>query len=231
MVGKIIKCSDYREISSKAYDILNNDILESLRTKGYYTVALPGGRSPQGLFVLLKSAEIPWQRIKLYFTDERCISPTSTESNYNLVYRLLLRYINIPEKNIFRIKGESDPEKAARNYDLILKETLDYPGFDLLILGLGHDCHIASLFPHSASLKENTRLALPVFNTPIAPRVTITPPVIKASKKVVLFVSGAEKEDAFKKLISTKTTIEDCPGKLAYNHPNSTILYEFLTAI
>ena len=231
MVGKIIECSDYRHLSSKAHEILNSDILETLKTKGYFTVALPGGRSPQGLFDLLKDAEIPWQRIKLYFTDERCLSPASNESNYNLIHRLLLRYINIPEKNIFRIKGEDGPEKAARDYDLILKDTLDYPGFDLLILGLGHDCHIASLFPYSSLLKGKTGLVLPVFNAPVAPRVTITSTVIKSSKRVVLLVSGAEKKEAFKKLIDTKTSVEDCPGKLAYNHPNSIILYEFQTDI
>ncbi len=231
MVGKIIECSDYRHLSSKAYEILNNAVLESLRTKGAFTVALPGGRSPQGLFDLLKDAEMPWQKIKLYFTDERCLSPESIESNYNLIHRLLLRYINIPEKNIFRIKGEAGPEKAAREYELILKDTLDYHGFDLLLLGLGHDCHIASLFPYSSLLKEKTGLASPVFNAPVAPRVTITSTVIKSSKKVVLLVSGAEKEKAFKKLIDTKTTIEDCPGKLAYHHPNSIILYELRSSV
>lgn len=230
-MGKVIECSDYKHLSLSAFEILNKGILEGLKIKDFYTIALPGGRSPRGLFDLLKDAEIPWHRIKLYFTDERCLSPASTESNYNLVHRLLLRYINIPVKNIFRIKGEAVPEEAARDYDLILKDTLDYPGFDLLILGLGNDCHIASLFPHSASLKEKTRLALPVFNTPVAPRVTITPPVIKASRKVVLLVPGREKEKAFKKLIDAKTTTADCPGKLAYHHPNSIILYEFQTAI
>jgi len=230
-VGNLIECKDYDQLSLKACNILVEEVHKTLKRKELFCIAVPGGRSPRGLYRLMKDALLPWQRIRLFFTDERCLPPDSPESNYNLLKRLLLDHIPLPPENIYRIHGELPPEDAAADYERTLRDVLPGRGFDLLVLGLGRDCHIASLFPNSGALREEKRLAVAVYNTPVAPRVTITPPLIKGSERVMLLISGQEKKTAFKRLVHSSVSVAECPGKLASDHKNSVILYDRISSV
>ncbi|MDH7605823.1 MAG: 6-phosphogluconolactonase, partial [Melioribacter sp.] len=136
----------FDEINSAAENAVNfiNSKLKELPTNHFYSIALSGGTTPKKLFSIVSekySDKIDWSRIHLFWGDERCVPPDNEESNYRMTYEHLLKHINIPEKNIFRIYGESEPEIEAKRYSEILKQNLTIvngiPSFDLIILGLG----------------------------------------------------------------------------------------------
>ncbi|MFI5144894.1 MAG: 6-phosphogluconolactonase, partial [Ignavibacteria bacterium] len=125
---------------------------------------LSGGSTPRNLYMILGSERfrehINWDKVYIFWGDERCVPPDSEESNYKMAYDSLLSHIEIPQKNIFRIKGELSPQEAAKEYENRLKEFFpnnNLPSFDIILLGLGEDGHTASLFPGSDALKENEK--------------------------------------------------------------------------
>ncbi len=225
VVGKVIRCGSYDELSDTTFDLVEASITTTLKEKETFCMAIPGGRSPRGLFSRMADATLSWEKIHIFFTDERMVPPESTDSNYALASSLLLDRISIPGGNVHRIRGELKAEEAASEYDVLLRKVLPDGVFDLILLGLGSDCHIASLFPLSETLKETQRWAVAVRNTPIADRVTITVPVIMRAKKVILIVSGCEKEVALKKLLNEDTEAKECPGRIVLRHPDATIVY------
>lgn len=177
-------------------------------------MALSGGTTPRGLYNLLADpgapyrAAVPWDRTQVFFGDERQVPPDHPESNYRMANEALLQRVPIPEEHVHRIRGENpDPDRAAEEYEEIQRDAFDcgpdgVPRFDLALLGLGPDGHVASLFPGSAALKETHRLAVAV--TPAAParaRVTLTFPVFNAAACVLFLVSGPQKADALKRVL------------------------------
>jgi 6-phosphogluconolactonase len=140
--------------------------------------------------------KVEWPNVALFWGDERCVHPKDVESNYGLVRETLLKNVPVPEENIHRIRGELDPDVAAREYEKDISAHFSsvegLPVFDLVILGIGPDGHTASLFPGSGALSESTRLAAPVFalNTW---RVTLTLPIINSASSVLFLVTGQSK--------------------------------------
>ncbi len=117
-------------------------------------IALSGGSTPALLFRLWAEEfndQTPWERIRLFWVDERCVAPTDKESNYGMTYQNLISSINIPKENIIRIKGENTPEEEARRYEAevrkIVAEEGGCPIFDIVMLGAGDDGHTSSIFP------------------------------------------------------------------------------------
>ncbi|HEY9076587.1 MAG TPA: 6-phosphogluconolactonase [Anaerolineaceae bacterium] len=170
-----------------------------------FRVALSGGSTPQRLFTILAAPPhqqaIPWEFAELFWGDERCVPPDHPESNYFQAYTTLLRSVPIPQSNIYRIKGELPPEKAAQDYaDLLARLAppgLAYPIFDLVLLGMGADGHTASLFPGSDP--QITQPVIPVtahYQDRPANRVTLTPPVINAARNILVLVTGESKAQA-----------------------------------
>ncbi|WP_338038968.1 6-phosphogluconolactonase [Maribacter litopenaei] len=122
-------------------------------------IALLGGSTPKIVFDELATSfkdEIDWEKVHFYWGDERCVPPTDDESNYKMTVVHLLSKIDIPQRNIHRVKGEEDPEKEAKSYASLLEKKLPMvegvPQFDLVILGMGDDGHTASIFPHEIHL-------------------------------------------------------------------------------
>lgn len=163
-----------------------------------FFVALAGGNTPRALYrALAARSDIDWTGVHVFFGDERCVPPTHVDSNYRMAQETLLRQVPIPLLQIHRLRGELAPEDAARVY----ADELEYvpranrwPCFDLVLLGLGDDGHIASLFPDTAALerKDATVVANAVPRLG-AQRLTLTLPVINNARAVWLLVSGAAK--------------------------------------
>jgi 6-phosphogluconolactonase len=175
----------------------------ALGERNEFRIALSGGNTPRPVYARLAVAanDLPWDLVRFTFGDERCVPPEDPESNFRMARETLLAPARVPEKSILRMRGEIDPQIAAREYqdqlDRIATEG-DEPIYrhDLILLGLGDDGHTASLFPGTAALDETIRLVManfvPKFNTW---RLTFTFPLINAARHI-LFLVGASKNPA-----------------------------------
>jgi 6-phosphogluconolactonase len=146
------------------------------------------------------SQKIPWRRVQLYWSDERCVPPDDLASNYGMARDALLKHAPIAVANVHRVHGEEAPERAALAYEKELRALAalerphsELPVFDLVLLGLGGDGHTASLFPRSDALAVEERFAVATEAPDGSPRVTVTYPVINAARRVWFLVSGAQK--------------------------------------
>ena len=131
---------------------------DAIETRGRFSIALSGGSTPKALFALLASAEyvtkLDWPAIDLFFGDERCVPPDHPESNYRMANEAMISKVPIPRDNVYRMRGEIDPQEAAKEYGLMLKEHFGDRGIDLNLLGMGDDGHTASLFPGTKACEE-----------------------------------------------------------------------------
>src|SRR5689334_10247147 len=164
---------------------------EAIAAHGRFTIALSGGSGPKKLYGILAGdlyrKQIDWSKAEIFWADERNVPPDDPESNYRLAWEGLLKPLEIPENRVHRAPAEeADREAAAEKYAQDLRRvfgTDGVPAFDLIQLGMGPEGHTASLFPHQASLHEQTRLVIPVVvPKPPPPRLTLTPPVLNAAR-------------------------------------------------
>ena len=171
---------------------------------------LTGGSTPRRAYELAAALEPDWGLVSLWWGDERCVPQDSDLSNYRLVAESLLDRIESPPAEIHRIRGELPPAEAAA-----LDAELEGVDLDLLLLGLGADGHIASLFPGSPQLSVVDRRATsgPAGLEPFVDRVTMTLPTIRAAKQIVFLVTGADKADAAARAFAGPVT-EDVPASL-----------------
>ncbi len=177
----------------------------ALQTRAAFLVALSGGGTPFGLYRLLSAdpyrGQVDWPRTFVFWGDERCVPPDDPGSNYKQAHETLLRHVPIPGGNVHRIQGEQEPAQASDAYAQTLKRFaapgLDWPRFDLVLLGLGEDGHTASLFPGSQVEAASPVLAVTAdYQGRPAQRVTLTPLVFNSARQIVFLVSGASKASA-----------------------------------
>ena len=201
--------ADLEALSRAAADFFVSLSLSAAASEKRFSVALSGGSTPQRLFSLLASSpcreSINWSSTHFFWADERCVPKESPESNYNLVYSMLLSRLPVPGDNIHRIRGEDGPERAARGYEDLLRSLFGqqpFPVFDLIVLGAGADGHTASIFPDSEVVRERTRLAVPVYaNAPKPARVTLTLPVLNNAAQVLFLASGRAKAQVLHEIL------------------------------
>lgn len=180
-----------------------------LKKSGSINVALSGGSTPKAIFdywASLPKGEIDWSMIKFFWGDERCVSPTDEESNYRMTKEHLLEHIDIPESNIFRIKGENPPSEEQYIYADILCSEVEHsgciPSFDIMILGMGDDGHTASIFPYQRNLWFSPQLCIEATHPNSGQkRISLTGKVINASKNIAFLVTGKNKADKVKEII------------------------------
>lgn len=168
-----------------------------------FSLFLSGGSTPKALFELLASdayrGRFDWRAVELYFGDERCVPPTDDRSNYKLAKTALIDKVPIPADNVYRMKGEIEPDLAAKEYGQMLQARFMDDGPDVILLGMGDDGHTASLFPGTPALDEAKHrcVANHVTADGIPPgtnwRITLTLPFINRAKEVFVLVAGAMK--------------------------------------
>ena len=200
---------------------------EAIGSLGRFTVALSGGSTPKALYSLLAAnyASFAWNRVFLFFGDERHVPPTDPESNYRMVNEALLTKIAIPAENVFRVPAENpDAAAAAADYEAQLRRFFalkprEFPRFDLILLGMGPDGHTASLFPDSEALNEQTRLVVANW----VAKFTFTLPVLNHAHEVMFMASGADKADMVQNVLEGKNTpplpsqrVQPTDGKLLW---------------
>jgi len=235
------------EVLASAPDLFHaaaEEFVRAARTaigaQGRFAVALSGGSTPKALYSLLATnyADFVWNRVFLFFGDERHVPPTDADSNYRMVNESLLTKIQIPAENVFRVQAENpDAAAAASEYEAQLRRFFElrsgdrpgdgpgeFPRFDLILLGLGPDGHTASLFPDSTALEEQSRLVVAnwvaKFN---AHRITFTFPVLNRAAEIIFLASGADKADMVRQVLEGKNTpplpsqrVQPSDGKLLW---------------
>lgn len=194
---------------------------------GSFAVALSGGSTPALLFELLASqgwrSRVPWRDVHVFWTDERCVPPGHTDSNFGLAERTLLRHVPVPGDQVHRIRGEADPGVAADEYERELRTFASGrsgPVLDLVFLGLGADGHTASLFPDSEAFRlemtgGSRRWVVPNVVPRLATsRVTMTTAPINAAAEVVFLVTGSSKTEALRRVTQDASPGEPLPARL-----------------
>lgn len=167
---------------------------QAIAERGQFVWALSGGTTPRPLYELLGSkrfaSALDWSRVVFFWSDERCVPPDHPDSNYRMARAALLDKLQLQPAQVHRLHGEDDPASAAALYDSELRAA---GGVDLVLLGMGSDGHVASLFPGSSALQETQRWVVTNVSPAGAQRVTFTLPAINAAKVVLLLVAGADK--------------------------------------
>lgn len=187
---------------------------EAINKQGSFSVALSGGSTPQGIYQLLASdqKELDWNKVWLFFSDERAVPLDHPDSNYKMAMESGLDRLGIPKSQIFPMIVSSDLEKSAQDYENTLKTYLKWGRFDLMMLGMGDDGHTASLFPKTHALHALRRLVvsnfLPEKNVW---RLTVTYDCINASQKTVVYVLGKSKAPMIKKIFLGPNMPDELP--------------------
>jgi 6-phosphogluconolactonase len=166
-------------------------------------IVLTGGSTPRaayGEFVeAVRTVGIDVSGCVMWFTDERCVPPEDERSNYRMVRESLLESLgDLPHPTVHRMRGELGPQAAAEDYERSLRDA-GSPRFDLVLLGIGPDGHLASMFPDQDSLSERSRLVVGVPEAglePYVPRVTLTFPALANARQIVFLATGESKAEA-----------------------------------
>lgn len=187
-------------------------VRETVSVRGRASLALAGGSTPGPVYRRLAEHDLPWPSLHIYFGDERAVSPDDPESNHRLARETLLERVPVPEDQVHRMMAERpDHDAAAADYGELLPDPLD-----LILLGIGEDGHTASLFPGSAAVRERVRKVVAV-EAPKPPRrrLTVTPRVIEACRRILVIVGGREKASAVARALQGPFDPETCPAQLA----------------
>jgi 6-phosphogluconolactonase len=179
----------------------------ALEEKETFTVALAGGSTPKAMYRLLAGDgfrhRVEWNRVEIFFGDERTVPPDHADSNFRMAREALLDHVPIPGDNVTRMKGELEPQEAAYAYATTLEETFgDTAGLDMLLLGMGDDSHTLSLFPHTRAIDETEQPCVanhvPKLDTW---RITLTAPFANRSEQVLALVTGENKAEAMRNVL------------------------------
>jgi 6-phosphogluconolactonase len=194
---------------------------KALSEQNFATLAVSGGTTPRLLFDELGAAQFEWNRVHLFWVDERCVPPTDDASNYKLVNDHLIRPANIPPGQVHRIKGEIAPEPAAAAYagDILYFFGLalgEMPQFDIVHRGMGPDAHSASLFPGDPLIDDLDGITAATFAPQFNQwRVTLLPGVLLAAKHTVFLVAGEDKAKAVRAVFEEPYDPMKYPAQIA----------------
>ncbi|HEY3740929.1 MAG TPA: 6-phosphogluconolactonase [Bryobacteraceae bacterium] len=180
----------------------------AIESSGSASIAVSGGSTPKLMFAAMAKSPIPWEKVHLFFVDERVVPMTSNDSNYKLAFDNLISPAAFPAANVHRVHGELEPEQAAVRYRDDITEFFQLkpgamPRFDAIHLGMGEEGHTASLFPGDPNIKDRTGLTAAVY-APKLPnwRVTTLPGVLLAASHTLMLVAGADKNPVLKQVAS-----------------------------
>lgn len=218
----MIKIFEDQRAASKAMAEKFISIAEyAVAGRGRFTVALTGGSSPQTLYKILRSdpcrQKVPWDNCYVFWGDERAVPFNDERSNARMGFEKLLNHVPVPSDQIYRMNGEIAPEKAADEYEIVLKQHFgeQKPEFDLILLGMGTDGHTASVFPDSEAVHETNRLVTTGYNNEQGThRITFTAPLINNARHIFFAVFGDEKAETLRQVLEGDYNPEKLPVQL-----------------
>jgi 6-phosphogluconolactonase len=198
-----------RNFAAAAADFILDQAHKAIGERNEFRIALSGGNTPRPVYARLAmiGRDLPWERIRITFGDERCVPPDDPQSNFRMAREALFAPAAIPEESIMRMRGEIDPQIAAQEYENQLNLLAAQRGeqiyrHDLILLGLGDDGHTASLFPGTAALEETRRRVIanfvPKFNSW---RLTFTFPLINHARQICFLVNATKNADLIDRVL------------------------------
>ncbi len=201
---RLTTCVDAESVAVRAAEEINRQLNLALELRGSAHVALSGGTTPARTYQLLGGSPASWKSIDVWFADERCVGPEDDQSNYRLAAETLLGTADVQPDRVHRMQGELGPQRGASAYAEELRAHLPVedeglPVLDVVILGIGPDGHVASLFPGAATLDApETAICLGVEDSPKPPpeRITLSLQMLRVARCCVLLATGAAKADA-----------------------------------
>lgn len=211
--------ADKASLVARAQTIVVDKIKSAIASRGQCAIALAGGSTPKPLYEALAKENLPWDKIHVFWGDERYVAPTHQDSNQLMARQAWLAKIEIPESNIHPVPTEAkNPETDAADYEAVIRKIFavekgTFPSFDIILLGIGDDGHTASLFPHTPVLNETTK-AISVGNKDSQPRITFTVPLINQARCVLFLVAGKNKQAALEQIFAAQGDAMTYPSRL-----------------
>ncbi len=218
MTQEVRICPDRQALVETAYTLIVERVRTAIVQRQSCSIALSGGSTPQPLYAALALADLPWDRIHIFWGDERYVPASDPASNYGMTRRVWLDLVPIPAANIHPIPTDlAQPQLAADAYDQQISthfglEPGSIPVFDIILLGMGDDGHTASLFPHTAALAVTDRLVT-VGDKDGQPRLTFTFPLINQAASTIFLVSGASKQTALAASFARTGDVQAYPSR------------------
>lgn len=220
---------DAAALAERAVEHLIAEVEQAVTRHGRARIAISGGSTPKAAFQMLADPKqvwrrsMPWDKLDIYWVDERCVPPDHPDSNYRMTRETLLDHVPVKPEQVHRMEGELDPQVAASHYESLLRnsfrlEGAESPRFDVIALGMGDDGHTASLFPHTEAIHEMGRLvtANHVPQQKDSWRITLTWPVINNADSVFFLMGGAEKAARIHEVFMGPRDPERLPSQLIW---------------
>jgi 6-phosphogluconolactonase len=216
---KIIEVlEDAIALQNRAIALVIAKIENAIALHGRCTISLAGGSTPKTLYQSFTQQNLPWEKIHIFWGDERYVPPTHPDSNQKMAREAWLDLVNFPAANIHPMPtSANDPALDAQNYENEIKACFgtsgdELPSFDVILLGMGDDGHTASLFPHTDALDVRDRLVT-VGNKDGQPRITLTIPTIDRANCVIFLVAGANKQTALEAVFAADGDPKQYPSR------------------
>jgi 6-phosphogluconolactonase len=210
---------DIRAIISTAEELLLEKVYAAIAQRDRCTLVLAGGSTPKPLYEAMSHQDLPWDKIHIFWGDERYVPPTHDDSNEKMARDAWLNRVEIPAENIHPMPtGADNPAADAQTYNQTLQSFFGlaagaFPRFDVVLLGMGDDGHTASLFPHTEALRVVDRLVT-VGNKDGQPRLTLTAPTINHARCTMFLVAGANKQPALAQIFDPAGDASAYPSRL-----------------
>jgi 6-phosphogluconolactonase len=211
--------ADKTALIQRALELLLEKLHTAIAERGTFTLALSGGSTPKPLYEALAQQDLPWEKVHVFWGDERYVPPNHPDSNEGMARAAWLNHVPIPATNIHPMPtDEADPSVAAQKHEQELRQFFQvqpgaFPALDVILLGMGDDGHTASLFPHTAALQVRDRL-ITVGNKDGQPRITFTVPLINQARGVMFVVAGASKQPALAQIFAPVADEMTYPARL-----------------
>jgi len=219
-MNKIVEViPDKEALVKRSLEVVLAKIQGAIQQQGRCTIALAGGGTPQPLYVALSHQDLPWDKIHIFWGDERYVPSDHPDSNQRMARSAWLDQVNIPVANIHPMPtAGGNPAADAEQHEAQLREFFglavgEFPQFDVILLGIGDDAHTASLFPHTEALQVSDRLVT-VGNKDGQPRITFTVPLINHAHCVIFLVAGASKRPALAQIFAQEADALTYPARL-----------------
>jgi 6-phosphogluconolactonase len=209
---------DALAIQTRSTELVVAKIQKAIELRGRSTLVLAGGSTPKALYQSLAQQNLPWEKIQIFWGDERYVASNHPDSNQKMAREAWLDLVDFPASNIHPIPtSANDPELDAQSYETEIKACFgsndrEFPSFDIILLGMGDDGHTASLFPYTKALEVCDRLVT-VGNKDGQPRLTFTIPLIDHAKCVIFLVTGANKQTALEQIFANDSDSRQYPSR------------------
>jgi 6-phosphogluconolactonase len=187
------------------------------------TLAISGGSTPALMFREMNHRRFDWDRVHLFWVDERGVPPTDPQSNYKLADENFITPAHFPRRNVHRVQAELRPDEAARRYVNEIREFFglgpsELPHFDVIHRGMGPDAHTASLFPGERLIDDREGVAAAVWVEKMSQwRITLLPAVLLAAKHTVVLAAGADKAAAVRDIFTQPYDPKKYPSQLGFH--------------